>query len=131
MIEEGLEGEFSYEVTDDMVAGHIKEAKVLSTPSMISLMEISSHRLVEESLPEGYTTVGTKVCVTHEAPAPVGSVVRVRVRLKEVDGRRLTFEVAAYWGDTLLGRGEHERYVVNLEKFIRKLKGALRNARKG
>ncbi len=125
MLKEGLEGEFTYKVSDEMAAGHIKEVKVLSTPSMISLMEISSHKLVQNDIPNGYTTVGTRVCVSHKAPAPVGGLVTVKVRLVKVDGRRLVFDVKAYWKDVLIGEGEHERYVVNLEKFLNKLKGAL------
>ncbi len=125
MLEKGLEGEFLYKVSEEMSAGHIKEVKVLSTPSMISLMEISSHRLVQDKIPERHTTVGTRVCVSHKAPAPVGGVVRVRVKLVDVDGRKLTFRVEAYWNDVLIGEGEHERYVVNLEKFLNKIRGAL------
>ncbi len=130
MLERGLEGEFSYEVSEEMAAGHIREVKVLSTPSMIGLMEISSHRLVQDRIPEGHTTVGTKVCVSHKAPAPVGEVVRVRVKLVDVSGRKLTFRVEAYWRDVLIGEGEHERYIVNLEKFLNKVRGAISESKR-
>ncbi len=117
----GLEGEFTYVVEDYMAAGHLG-IKVLSTPSMIALMEISCHRTVEPHLEEGLTTVGTYVCVHHRAPAPVGSEVRVRTRLVSVEGRKLVFRVEALWGERLIGDGEHHRFVVDEGRLASKLK---------
>ncbi len=120
-VEAGLSGQFEYTVSDEMAAGHLG-VKVLSTPSMIALMEISCHKTVEPYLERGQTTVGTYICVNHRAPAPVGAKVRVETELVEVDRRKLVFRVSVYWGEKLLGDGEHHRFVVNEEKFAAKLK---------
>ncbi len=120
----GLTGEFAYLVEESMAAGHLGVG-VLSTPSMIALMEISCHRTVEPHLEEGYTTVGTYVCVHHRAPAPVGSEVKVRSTLVDMDGRKLVFRVEAYWNGKLIGEGEHHRFIVNEERFASKLKEEL------
>lgn len=120
-LERGLKGTFDFKVEERFSTSHVG-VQVLSTPGMIAMMEVASMRLVQPLLDEGSTTVGTKVCVEHRAPAPLGATVTVVTELVNVDGRRLEFEVAAYWGERLLGEGKHERYVVNKGRFAAKLK---------
>ena len=62
-------------------------------------------------------TVGTHVNVSHLAATPAGQEVIARVRLTEVDGRRLTFEVEGYDEQELISRGTHERFVIDRERF--------------
>ncbi len=97
------------------------DVDVLSTPSMISFMELTAWRCVEKYLPKDYTTVGVKVCVEHKAPAPIGARVAVEAVLTNIAGRRLVFGVKAYWNNRVIGEGKHERYIVNREKFLAKL----------
>ncbi|MER3450006.1 MAG: thioesterase, partial [Chloroflexota bacterium] len=89
-----------------------------STPAMIGLMDGAANRAVEHLLPEGWLTVGYLVNVRHLAAAPLGSVVRARAELTEVDGRRLVFKVEAWQGDKKVGEGTHERRVVELKRFL-------------
>lgn len=98
------------------------EVSVLSTPAMIAMMENTARLAVEDKLPEGYTTVGVKVCVSHIAPAPIGARIRVVAKLMKQEGRKLVFEVKAYWRDIKIGEGIHERYIVNRERFLDKIK---------
>jgi len=65
------------------------------------------------------------ISVKHLNPAPIGGVVRVESKLVLVDGRRLVFEVKAYYKDILIGEGQHERFIVNREKFMEKVKKIL------
>ncbi|EFK05659.1 conserved hypothetical protein [delta proteobacterium NaphS2] len=67
-------------------------------------------------------TVGTHVDVSHMAATPPGLEVTANVRLVEVDGRRLLFEVEVYDDVDLVSRGKHERFVINKEKFDAKMK---------
>ncbi|RDD53405.1 MAG: thioesterase [Candidatus Korarchaeota archaeon NZ13-K] len=120
-LERGLRGTFEFKVEERFSTGHLG-VSVLSTPGMIAMMELASMRLVQPYLDEGSTTVGTKVCVEHKAPAPAGATVTVVTELIGVEGRRLEFAVSAHWGERLLGEGVHERYVVNKERFVAKLK---------
>ncbi len=120
-LERGLRGTFEFRVEERFSTGHVG-VQVLSTPGMIAMMEIASMRLIQPHLDEGSTTVGTKVCVEHRAPAPLGATVTVVTELVDVEGRRLEFKVSAYWGERLLGEGRHERYVVNKDRFVAKLK---------
>jgi len=98
------------------------EVKVLSTPSMIAFMEATSRDLIQPHLQAGYTTVGTRVDVRHLSPAPVGQEIIVRSELVAVDGRKLVFKVEALWKGAKIGEGTHERYIVNLERFLEKIR---------
>ena len=66
-------------------------------------------------------TVGTHIDVSHIAATPLGLEVTTKVKLVEADGRRLVFEVEAHDGIDLIARGRHERFVINKEKFDRKM----------
>ncbi|MEM0036970.1 MAG: thioesterase family protein [Candidatus Korarchaeum sp.] len=123
-LERGLRGTFDFKVEERFSTGHVG-AQVLSTPGMIAMMEMASMKLVQPYLDEGSTTVGTKVCVEHKAPAPLGAIVTVVTELVSVEGRRLEFSVSAHWGGRLLGEGKHERYIVNKDRFAAKLKEEL------
>lgn len=94
---------------------------VLSTPSMIGLMEQAAYKAVQPHLPEGETTVGTKVDVSHLAAAPLGAKVEGRAVLEKAEGRKLTFAVSAWWNERKLGEGRHERFVINRKSFVEKL----------
>ncbi|MEM1901376.1 MAG: thioesterase family protein [Candidatus Nezhaarchaeales archaeon] len=98
------------------------DVDVLATPAMIAFMENACLTAVEDKLPEGFTTVGTLVNVTHTAAVPVGVEIEVRGTLLSVNGRRLTFWVEAWWNNKKIGQGVHERVVVNRVEFLNRLK---------
>jgi len=66
-------------------------------------------------------TVGTHVNVSHLSATPLGEQVRAIAELMETDGRRLVFKVEAYDEKRKIGEGQHERVVVNLERFLKRL----------
>ena len=88
----GIEHRATYDVSADMAPAHLPRA-VLSTPSMIQLIEQTCLVAVQPHLDDGETTVGTHVCVSHTGPAAVGETVSVSCRLTDVQRRRLTFDV--------------------------------------
>jgi fluoroacetyl-CoA thioesterase len=112
----GLEGSASYEITAEMSPPHLP-APVLSTPSMIQLIEATCLSTVQPHLDEGQTTVGTHVCVSHDAGAFVGEQITVQCRLAEIDRRRLTFATTVTCGDRTLSTGTHQRAVIDLSRF--------------
>lgn len=65
-------------------------------------------------------TVGTHMNLSHEAATPPGLTVTVRVTLTKVEGRRLQFAVEASDGVDIIGRGSHERAVIDAERFTQK-----------
>ncbi len=66
-------------------------------------------------------TVGTKVNFSHEAATPAGFEVTAIVKLVEVDGRRLVFDVEGYDEEGLISRGTHERFVIDKFRFDQSL----------
>ena len=120
----GLVCEEEYVVTEEYSARHISSGTVmvLSTPSMILLIERTALNCVQKYLPLNHTTVGTMVSVKHLNPAPVGGVVRVVVKLIGVEGRRLLFNVGVYYRGIVIGEGQHERYIVEVERFLERVR---------
>ena len=98
---------------------------VFATPSMIALMEQAAFTSVTPALEEGCGTVGTLMNVKHLAASPVGAHIRAEAELTQVDGRRLVFHVAAYDDAGLIGEGEHERFIIQNEKFLAKANAKL------
>lgn len=109
-------------VTSDIAISFmgIEDARVLSTPEMIRLMERTSRDLVLPLLDSGHDTVGTHVNVYHRAAAPLGSSVTFTSEVLGVDGRRVQFRVEAATETEKIGEGTHERTIVNVAKFAAK-----------
>ena len=95
--------------------------EVFATPAMIALMEKTCLMGVCDKIGEGNTTVGIAVNIKHLKASPVGATIRCEAELTEVDRRRLVFKVQCFEGETLVGEGIHERFVVESEKFMAKL----------
>lgn len=123
MLESGLKHESVMRVVDGNTAEYIGsgDMAVLATPAMVALMENAAMLAVAKHLGEGETTVGSMISTSHLKPSKVGATVLAVAELIEVDGRKLTFKIAAYDGETLIGEGEHVRFIVNREKFLSKL----------
>lgn len=95
--------------------------EVFATPAMVALMEKTCLNSVLPYLPEGYGTVGVKVDIVHSKATPVGMKVVCESTLLEVDRRRLVFELAARDEKGEIGKGRHERFVIDTQKFMEKL----------
>jgi predicted thioesterase len=114
----GVTGDVTFEVTDAMVPGHVA-GRVLSTPSLVSLIERVCRRSILPSLVAGQDTVGIHICVSHQGVALAGENVRVRCRLAEVDGRELGFEVSVEGPRGTVSQGTHRRQIVEASHFGR------------
>lgn len=97
------------------------DLEVFATPAMVALMENAAMNAVSGELPEGSTTVGAVMNTTHIKPSALGDNVSATAILKEVEGRKLTFEVKAEDTKGVIGEGIHIRYVVDRAKFMAKL----------
>ncbi len=91
--------------------------KVLATPVMIGLMENAASKSVNMHLPKGYTTVGIGINVRHLAATPVGMKVHATAQLTKVEGKKLRFKIEAYDEKEKIGKGDHERYIVDTAQF--------------
>lgn len=92
--------------------------EVLATPQMIAWMEEAACLCLE--LEEGQTSVGTRMNVSHEKASPLGATIRICAQITQVEGRKISFQVQAFQGDACIGRGEHDRFVVDAKKFLEK-----------
>ena len=108
----GLKAEIVTTVDDTLVVRHMGGEGVLSTPSMIGLMERAGIEAVQAHLPEGHTTVGFEVHVKHFGATPKGKKVTVRAELVEIAGHKLRFKVEAHDEDKKVGDGMHRRAII-------------------
>lgn len=126
-METGIKYTIEKTVTTEMTARIMGSGTldVLATPSMIALIEETAWKSVASELEPEMASVGTNLKIDHLAPTPVGMKVRCETELKEVDGRKLIFEVNVYDEKGLVGKGTHERFIINEEKFQTKANSKL------
>ena len=126
----GMEGAFRYRVPGSKTVPRIyPEAPdfqamppVFATGFMVALVEWACVELVKPHLDwPREMTLGTHVDLSHTAATPVGFTVEVRLRLEQVEGRRLVFAVSAHDGVDAITSGTHERTVIDTQRFLRKL----------
>jgi fluoroacetyl-CoA thioesterase len=95
---------------------------VYASARMIAFVEGTCAALMAEHLAPGETSVGVGFQFSHEAATPIGMTVRVQVRLIEVDRRRCVFAVEGHDVTDRITVGRHERFVVDREKFMARVR---------
>ena len=110
-------------VTSDNCASSMGSGSlnVFATPAMVALMEQAACKVINPSLSEKETSVGTKLDIVHIKASPIGETIEATATLTSIDGRKLTFEVIAKDSKGIIGKGIHERVIVTTEKFLSKL----------
>lgn len=123
MLEVGMKYEIDRAVTENDTAAKAASGfvEVLATPVMIAWME-EALKLVQKELEEGLTTVGTEVNIKHLKGTLVGKTVKVLSILKEIDRKRLVFDVEVEEDGVVVGSGSHTRFIIDTAKFYEKLK---------
>lgn len=97
--------------------------KVFATGFMVGFFEWACIKAINPHLDwPSEQTVGIHINVSHIAATPAGFEVTAKVKLIEVEGRRLLFEVEAHDGVDLISKGKHERIIINKDKFDSKIK---------
>jgi predicted thioesterase len=126
-LSQGVRGAQEELVTEKNIASALGSGglAVYATPCMITLMEYCAMESVRPFLPEGSSTVGTRLDVKHLAATPIGMTVRCETELIEVDRRRLVFLCRAYDNAGLIGEGTQERFIVDNAKFMEKTQAKL------
>lgn len=94
---------------------------VYATPCMVALMEGAACEAIAEVLPEGKTSVGTALQISHLAATPVGLEVYAEAEVTEIDGNTITFRVAAFDETGKIGEGMHKRAIVTSQRFLDKV----------
>lgn len=91
--------------------------EVFATGFMVGLVEWACIRAIAPHLDDDELSLGTHVDLSHDAATPPGLEVTARVRLEELDGRRLTFAAEAHDGHGRICAGRHQRFVVDRARF--------------
>ena len=125
MLEAGIRGEQSVAVTSENTAKTMGSGTldVFATPALVALAEKTCWMSVAAALDEGCGTVGTRLDVSHDSATPVGMQVWAEAEVTAVDGRKLTFAVTAYDEAGPIGKGTHERFIIQNDKFLAKAQG--------
>lgn len=126
----GIEATFRYRVPASKTVPRIYEEApdfqlmppVLATGYLVALAEWACIELIKPHLDwPAEQSLGTHVNLSHMAATPPGFTVEVRTRLERVEGRKLTFSVAASDGVDTISTGTHERHVIDAARFERKV----------
>ncbi|MDR0421270.1 MAG: thioesterase family protein [Prevotellaceae bacterium] len=114
------------EVTVDMnnTAIHIGSGSlpVFSTPSLIALMENAAIKCIDGCFDKTLTTVGIALNIEHVKASATGEKIIAKATLVNICNRELLFELEAYDSKGMVGKGSHKRFLINIEKFMSKLK---------
>ena len=118
----------AFTVTDDDTAVAVGSGSlpVLGTPRLLAWCEAATCAALEPTLPEGSTSVGTRMSLEHLAASPVGQDVEVSASAAYVDGRLHRFTVLARHvggNGKVVASGEVTRVVVDAERFLGRLQG--------
>jgi fluoroacetyl-CoA thioesterase len=120
----GAKGTYTLRVMPAHLANQFKDAalpQVFATPMMVTAMENAALNAVRQYLDPGESAVGTVVNVQHLAATPVGHQVTADAVVTKVDGRRIEFDVSARDETEQIGKGTHERMVVDMVRLDRRL----------
>ena len=120
----GTTGTATLRVQPEHLANRFKDASlppVLATPVMILVMENAALNAIKPVLEAGESAVGIAVEVKHLAATPVGHEVSATAEVVGVNGKRIDFNVSARDGQEQIGRGSHQRIVIDLQSFTDRL----------
>lgn len=119
----GTKGEQHGVVTPDLAIDFLglESARVLATPAMIMQLEMTARNSLVPLLDPGFDSVGTEVHVRHLAATPLGMKVTFHSEVIECAGPAVRFKVEAFDEKEKIGEGTHERFIVNIERFARRL----------
>lgn len=118
----GMKGQAFAQVDREDTAKEVGSGALMvyATPCMVALMEGAACEAIEACLPEGQTSVGTALNIAHISATPVGHEVREEAEVTAVEGKKITFSLAAYDEAGEIGHGTHTRVIVNSQKFLEK-----------
>jgi len=127
----GLEHEWRFRVPDTKTVPALYPEssefqampRVFATGYMVGLIEWTCIQAINPHIDwPNEQTVGIRINVNHTAATPAGLEVCARVKLVELDGKRLVFETELDDGVDIISKGTHERFIIDADKFNQKVK---------
>jgi len=119
----GTSGELQFVVEQKHVIDFATDGMpaVLSTPSLIGLLERTARETLAPLLEPDERSVGAEIELRHFAPTPLGQRVTCLARVIHAEGKEITFHLEARDQDELIARGLHKRAVIRVESFARRV----------
>lgn len=119
----GMKGEAFNVVEREDTAYEVGSGSLLvyATPCMVALMEGAACEAIAAALPDGKTSVGIALDITHISATPVGLEVRAEAEVTTVEGNTVVFRVAAFDETGKIGEGTHKRAIVSSQRFLEKV----------
>jgi len=126
----GMEHTFSFTVPQSKTVANLYPEspefqhmpEVLATGFMVGFIEWTCIQAINPFIDwPNEQTVGIHVNLSHSSPTPPGMEITARVVLKDIKGKRLLFDVVASDEEGEIGRGTHERFIINAGKFNEKV----------
>jgi predicted thioesterase len=115
-LQAGLEDTVTVAIDRERTIGFMGEqARVYATPMLVRDIEVACRELLLRHLDPGEDSVGTRVELDHMAATLLGMRAELTVRIVEVKGRAVAFEVEGRDNLERICRGKHHRFVVDLE----------------
>jgi predicted thioesterase len=99
-----------------------EEGRVYGTPYLVRDIEQTCRELLLEHGDAGEDSVGMEITVRHTAPTLPDMWVEITATVTAVEGRKVSFEVAARDEIEAIGGGAHSRFVVDVAKTHERLK---------
>ena len=121
-LQPGLATEVSFDVDRERTIDFMGEAaRVYATPMLVRDIEVACRNLLLAHLDVGEDSVGTRVEIDHIGATLLGMAVTLTVRVAEVNGRAVVFEVEGRDAVEPIVRGKHSRFVVDVAKTAQRL----------
>ncbi len=136
-LQPGAKTEFAFRIPATKTVPHLypeahefqQMPTVFATGFMVGLMEWTCLHVLAPHLDDGEGSLGVHIDVSHLAATLPGQTVTVEAECTKVDGRRIHFHVKAHDGLDLIGEGDHQRMIVNWEKFESRVNEKAKRAR--
>jgi fluoroacetyl-CoA thioesterase len=112
-----------FEVNEERSATTIGSGtlEVLGTPAIAVMVEQICRGMVDPLLEANQTTVGTRIDIKHLAPTPIGDVIRLRAEIVSIERNTITFEVKIWDSVELVGEVDHQRVIIDVERFMKRV----------
>jgi fluoroacetyl-CoA thioesterase len=120
----GVRGEATHQVVTANLVSHFyaEGPPVFGSPFMLMLMEHAAFNSLLPYLDPGEQSVGVGFEFEHLAATPAGVTVSAEAEVLQVEGPKVTFRVEARDPIEVIGRGTHVRYVVEMDRFLKRLR---------
>jgi len=99
-----------------------EEGRVYATPRLVQDIEHTCRDLILEHADANEDSVGINVSINHLAPTLPGMTVEITATVRAVEGRKITFDIAAKDNLEAVSTGSHSRFVVDKGKTLERLK---------